>query len=106
MSLKDKPAFLRPRSSKEGVQEDFKVTEQTGMNLRQYACIKLGVSESGNKELDDLIIKSNRKKYATILLQELITDPEMNKRVPIKDLVKKSFKVADEMIALEENESK
>lgn len=44
----------------------------TGLTKREYACIHLGIPESGDAELDALIRKAERKKIAAMAMQGLI----------------------------------
>ena len=41
----------------------------TGLTKHEYACIKLGIPESGDPELDELILKSERKRIASMAMQ-------------------------------------
>lgn len=44
-----------------------------GFTKREQACITLGVPETGDPELDALILKSERKRIATICMAAWIT---------------------------------
>ena len=44
----------------------------SGMTLRQYAAIKLGVPESGTPWLDEMIVRANRDKLAVQALAGII----------------------------------
>ena len=46
--------------------------QHLGITKREYACIHLGIPESGDAELDALIRKAERKKIAVMVLQGLI----------------------------------
>lgn len=47
-----------------------------GLTKREYACIKLGIPETGDEELDDLIRKSERKRLAESAMQGLLANPK------------------------------
>lgn len=44
----------------------------SGMNLREYAAIHLGVPDSGDAELDAMIRKANRRDFAKAAMGALI----------------------------------
>ena len=48
--------------------------DHLGMTLRQYAAIKLAVPDSGLPWLDEMIVKSNRERFAAAALQGMNLD--------------------------------
>lgn len=50
----------------------------TGLTKREYACIHLGIPESGDAELDALIRKAERKKIAAMVLQGIAANYQYN----------------------------
>ena len=50
-----------------------------GLTKREYACIKLGIPETGDTELDDLINKSERKRIAGLAMRGLLSNSEWMK---------------------------
>ena len=49
---------------------------EKGLTKREYACIHLGIPESGDAELDALIRKAERKKIAAMAMDGLIPGNE------------------------------
>ena len=52
--------------------------QQLGITKREYACIHLGIPESGDAELDALIRKAERKKIAAMVLQGIAANYQYN----------------------------
>lgn len=48
--------------------------EIDGMSLREYACIKNGIAETGDEVLDEIIRKGQRMKLAGKLANETVKD--------------------------------
>lgn len=44
-----------------------------GLTKQEYTCIKLGIPETGDSELDDLIRKSERKRLSGLAMQGLLS---------------------------------
>ena len=87
MSEKDNggPAFpLHP-----GAYRDY------GMDMRQYAAIRLCVPDSGNEWLDEMILKAKRDEFAAKAMQSLMlrcTD------APASRFCKAAYEMADAML--------
>jgi hypothetical protein len=60
----DMPAMPLPLGSETSAGQD-------GLTKREQACIALGLPESGDEEIDALIIKSERKRIAAMAMQGL-----------------------------------
>lgn len=54
------------------------ITVCQGLTKREYACIKLGIPETGDEVLDDLIRKAERKKFAGLAMQGLLANSAEN----------------------------
>jgi len=47
-------------------------TEGAGLTKREQFCLQMGVPETGDPELDDIIRKGNKQKFAAMALQGLL----------------------------------
>lgn len=93
------PAF--PVDTRESSYHDF-----GGMNLREYAAIKLRVPESGTEWLDNMIRSSLRGKLAAQAMQGFTANA--NKRfvdAPFVLLAELAYEQADAMLAAREVQS-
>ena len=72
--MKSETAFPRPAGWKNDGWDDG----APGMSLREYACIKLKVPDSGHEWLDDLIQKSLLNDFAAKAMQALLTNPHVS----------------------------
>lgn len=52
--------------------------EHLGLTKREYACIHLGIPETNDEELNDIIHKAERKKIAEKVMQGLISSCDWN----------------------------
>ena len=59
------------------IETEFTESVSLGLTKHEYSCIKLGIAESGCKEIDDLILKSERKKIAGVCLQGILSNREL-----------------------------
>lgn len=59
------------------IETEFTESVSLGLTKHEYACIKLGIPESGCKEIDDLIIKSERKRLAGLALSGILANREL-----------------------------
>jgi len=108
MKLKDKPAYARPWSREDAPEGGAYYYHEalSGMTLREYAAIKLGVPDSGDEELDAMIRKSRRERLAGLATQGLVKRMLRLGGSP-KDSAGWALDYADALIAqLEEEESK
>jgi hypothetical protein len=74
----------------------------TGLTKREHFCLKIGVPETRDPELDEIINKGNRIKFAGLAMQSLIAAipawEELGYLCPDHaDIVKDSYKYADLM---------
>lgn len=70
----------------------------TGMDLRQYAAIKLRVPQSGDDWLDDMIREARRMDFAAMALQGLLVDAGWD----MGYISKLSYEMADAMLKARE----
>lgn len=70
-----------------------------GLTKQEYACIKLGIPESGDEDIDALIRKSNRMRIAEKAMQGLLSNhlfvDSMDSQVII---CKEALKYSDELL--------
>lgn len=59
-------------SAMPNITPDMKVIGGTGLTKREYFCLKMGVTETGDEELDAIIKKGVRQKIAGLALQGYI----------------------------------
>lgn len=91
-------------------------TNHDGLIKREYAAIKLRVPDSGEKWLDEMIKKANRRDTACAAMHSIISDSEHRKHLLMDSmsrhfnpeelsiegfLVKKAYKYADELLKQE-----
>ena len=50
-----------------------KYRNHTGLTKREQACITLGAPETGDPDLDEIIMKSERKRIASLCLPSIIS---------------------------------
>ena len=76
-----------------------------GMTLRQYASIKLRVPESGTDWLDEMIVKSNRDRFAgqSLNARRLESGPFSTVN---EEMARLAYMDADAMLAAREGETK
>lgn len=74
-----------------------------GLTKREYACIKLGIPESGDEEIDDLIKKSERKRIAGLAMQAMVTRDDICSGFSL-DMAKQCIYIADELLKQLEND--
>ena len=73
MNNADMPAM--PQSGTEGATGDLCSSEDwggKGLTKREQFCIAMGVSETGDQELDAIIRKGNEQKFASLAMQGLL----------------------------------
>ena len=71
----------------------------TGLTKREYTCIELGIPETGDPVLDDLIRKAERKKIAAQTMQGLLAGKdEAWSRVTRDEYANQSVKYADALL--------
>ena len=88
----DKPAFPTEYLDKDGIKGS------SGLRIRQYACIHLGIPETGDEELDNLIRKAERKKITIAAMTGILANPEFLKNYSDKDIHRASIINADALI--------
>ena len=72
---------------------------EAGLSKLEYACIKLGIPETGDKVIDDLIVKSERKKLIALAMQSFIDAEARSKVIPSPYRIAQSaVKFVDEFI--------
>lgn len=54
--------------------EHLHAFDSSGLTKREYACIKLGIPETGDEELDELIRKSEHKRIAIAAMNGLLAN--------------------------------
>ena len=77
MKNSDTPAmpsdiYLDPLDSNSSKYPDRKMP-CSGLTKREQACIALGIPETGDTELDELILKSERKRIAAMSMQNVLS---------------------------------
>ncbi len=68
-----------------------------GLTKREQFCLKMGVPETGDKELDDIIRKGNKQKFTAMAMQGLLSSG-YNLRALKEDVVEKSIEYADALL--------
>ena len=63
MNNADMPAMPSPH---------FKADELQGLTKREQACLIMGVADTGDAELDAIITKGNKNKFAGVAMQSLL----------------------------------
>jgi hypothetical protein len=69
-----------------------------GMNLREYAAIKLKVASSGNDELDFLILESLRNDLAAKAMQAYTSDPDWRVNMDPEETARAAYAMADALM--------
>lgn len=69
-----------------------------GMNLRQYAAIKLRVPDSGTDWLDEMILASKRDELAAKAIHAIFTDPNSRPGISYKEASVFAHELADTML--------
>ncbi len=69
--MKNLNAPAMPIGEEETDRIDDGIKIYTGLTKREQACITLGIPETGDPELDALILKSERKRIAAMAMQGL-----------------------------------
>ncbi len=64
----------------------------------QYVCIKLGVPETGDPDLDEIIKKSQRQKFISIAMQGICAKPDL--KLFESEIAKQSVLIADGVMKL------
>lgn len=90
----NKPAFPTPHMNEFG---QIRYSKH-GLTKREYACIKLGIPETGYSELDELIRKSERKRIAAMVMQGILSNSSLIDTVIWQWLAKESVNAADELL--------
>lgn len=81
----DMPAMAQSFAMTEGecgTAIDFLSEEEKyiGLTKREQACITLGIPETGDPELDELILKSERKRIAAMAMQGILQGKQTDNR--------------------------
>tara|TARA_B110000208_G_C11703593_1_gene406747 strand:- start:926 stop:1225 length:300 start_codon:yes stop_codon:yes gene_type:complete len=71
-------------------------TSGSGLTKREQACLTMGVADTGDAELDAIITKGNKNKFAGLAMQGLMADEEEYRQW--SDLAKDSVAVADALL--------
>lgn len=79
--------------------------QSIGLTKREYACISLGIAETGNVEIDGLIRKAERKRIAAKAMEGLLSNSVLPKELDISEITKGSVKIADALICALEKKS-
>jgi hypothetical protein len=98
MSDKSKPAFPQDLQGRRGDDPWLQ-----GITLREYAAIKLRVPDSGDAELDAMILESRKLDYAGFAMQGLISCPDTTD-MSVEDCASYSVDYAHALIAELERE--
>ena len=99
MKNSEKQAFPTTAKFKNGNTEVINI--QFGLTKLEYACIKLGIPETEDEELNRIIRKSERKRLAGLVLQGMLAGG----RSAICLVVKDSLEYTDELLKqLEDND--
>lgn len=71
-----------------------------GLTKQEYTCIKLGIPETGDSELDDLIRKSERKRLSGLAMQGVLSHNHPANPTPNQpeEIVKYAIGLADELL--------
>lgn len=93
------PAFPHPLLA--DIEANLNPDKWGGMTLKAYAAIKLQVPDSGEKWLDDMIRKANRRELAAKAMQGIISHYGCFPFTQSEE----AFAIADQMIAHEEQEA-
>lgn len=87
----------QPISEEETDRVDMGVKIFTGFTKREQACITLGIPESGDPELDALILKSERKRIASGILSGVLSNHRADTHSK-EALVEKAIYCADTLL--------
>jgi hypothetical protein len=79
MSDKSKPAFPQDLAGRRGDDPSLQ-----GMTLREYAAIKLRVPNSGDAELDAMILESRKLDYVGFAMQGVLSNDKQLSRIDEK----------------------
>lgn len=71
---------------------------ETGLTKREQFCLKMGVAETGDKDLDDIIRKGNKQKLAAIAMQGLIASDTPEWAGTPESQAENAVKYADELL--------
>lgn len=88
------PAYPVPHENDD---QSIQYNVYTGLTKQEYACIKLGIPESGDQDIDALIRKSNRMRIAEKSMEGLLGNHYDNSRT-IKATINISIQLADELL--------
>ena len=77
-------------------------TAGRGLTKREQVCLTMGVADTGDSELDAIITKSNKQKFAGLALQSLMAFNEEEYR-QWSDIAKESLAAADALLKALEN---
>jgi hypothetical protein len=111
-SNKDMPAM--PQSGAFSASDDFNDSEDmggSGLTKREHFCLKMGVANTGDEELDAIIRKGVEQKLAGRAMQGLLANPVMgdsdlhsNHREWVEDMTSTSIEFAKALLSqLEED---
>ena len=93
MKNADMPAM--PVSEEETDRINDGVTIYSGLTKREQACIQLGVPETGDEELDNIIRKSELKKASIAAMQGVLYSHRLSINV---DIPSNSVRIADALL--------
>ena len=93
------PAFPVFKSQFDSYSQQHLVCVNQGMSLRNYACIHLGIPETGTDWLDALIVKGQRARFAAAALQGMM---ESWKMVSAEQVATWAYQQADALLKARE----
>ena len=93
MTNLDQPAFPLGFEIVKQIEAGYHHQPQSGFTKREQACLLMGVPDSGDEELNEIIKKGNIQKWAAMAVQGLLANTDTN-RVEIKAVIKLSKQYA------------
>jgi hypothetical protein len=108
-SNKDMPAMPLSVDMDESIDAAGKENEyryRTGLTKREHFCLKMGVANTGDEELDAIIRKVVEQKFAGLAMQGLLANPVMgdsdlhsNHRDWVEDMTSTSIEFAKALLS-------